>query len=114
MQNTQFALKETGLKILFVVGCLGLAALVGCLLPMPLSSDDFPAIRLMDAAISMGLAVFLWGTFSLLEPRRPARKLIIAKWVCVPIVWLALILSLMFWLNHLPNRAYSLIDAVFK
>jgi hypothetical protein len=107
MKTIHFYSRETGQKALLIVGCLGVAALAGSLIPTPF--DDFHP-RLFDAALSVALAVFAWCGFHLFEPRRFSRKWAIAELTVVPVIWLLLMLVFAVWFYHLEQARYEVFE----
>jgi hypothetical protein len=90
MKNIQFTSQATDTKVLVVLGAVLSGLLVSVLviaLPIPF--------------LFLPVTVFVWGILGLIQPRRPSHAWMIAKWVCIPIISLALTLVLIIWLYHL-------------
>jgi len=100
MKNVQLSSRTTDQSVLLVLFCLGLAALVGCLLPTPFEGSQ---ARCFDAGLSVALAVFVWSAFHLIEPRRYSPKWMIAEFTVIPALWLLIILAFAIWFYHLEQ-----------
>jgi len=98
MQNRLFPSLKMDDKVLIILLCLGFAAFIGCLLPVP-----FYVSRVLGGFISVGLAVLVWCVFRLVEPRRYSRKWAIAELMVVPVVWVLLMVAVGVWFYHLGH-----------
>jgi len=98
MKNMQFSSRKADQKVLIVLLCLGIPALVGCFLPPPFAGL---LALLFDVVLSVALAVFVWCVFHLIEPRRHSQKWVIAELTIVPAIWLLLMLAVAVWFYHL-------------
>jgi hypothetical protein len=111
MKNIQFSSPETDRKVwhlvrkvLIVSCCLAIPASVGLLSPTPL---DDPLSRLIVAAFTAALGVFVWGIFGLVAPMRQGRNWKLAKFVGIPIVWLCLVFALAILLSFFEVVSYD-------
>ena len=109
MKSTYLYSREIIQKILIALVCLGVSALAGCLLPMPFE-DSY--VRVLDAALSVALVIFVWCGFHLFEPRRFSRKWAIAKLTVVPILWLLLMIVFAVWFYNLEQAGYEMTDCL--
>lgn len=96
MKNIQFTSRETDLKVLIASSCLGFAAVVGFLVPVP--SGDFSGY-FIGPAVSVALAVFVWSVFHLIKP--DTRKWTMTELAIVPVIWLLLMLTFGAWSYYL-------------
>jgi hypothetical protein len=95
MKNIQLTQRETDLKVLAVATKAGVFLIVGgvvWLFTLLSCGSDF-RLPLINSIISMGVALFVWSIFKLIEPRRYSRNWQIAGFIFVPLVWLLLVLA---------------------
>jgi len=87
---------------LCVTLALGVAAAVGAFLLEPAPAEN---IRLLGGLIAAILLVFLWGVFRLLRPTRYRQSWVIAEFITIPLLWLALVTALGIWFAHLQSSS---------
>jgi hypothetical protein len=80
---------------------LGYASLAGYWLTPPMPLDDVLQIRLLGALLSATVAIFAWGFVHLIEPASYSRRWARSKTFVIPLVWLALAVSLKLLFQHL-------------
>jgi hypothetical protein len=94
MKNIQFTSRETDYNFLIPLALLasfGAAGVfLGLLMPTHGQIHEAPWIL---AAISVGVALFVWSVFRLIEPAHYNRGWKIAEVTLVPLYWLVLVLA---------------------
>lgn len=100
MRNIRFSSRETDSKALAVIGALAVSGIIGYLLPTPVFPGQILHIQIIDAIIAIGLAVFVWSVFRLVEPRRYGQRWMVAKIIGIPFVWLLLVVALALLFYH--------------
>jgi len=86
---------------------LGMTAIVGYFLPIPMPIDIFHQIRYLDSAMAMLLGVFVWGSFHLVEPTNHSKQWMTIRDLAIPIVWILIIWLLAIWFRHLYQHDFG-------
>lgn len=99
----------TAKKLLLIITLLGLAGLVGYLLPSKLR-PYVPALRCLDALLTGLFALLSWELFQLFVPARNfySKKWRILRLVCVPLIWGVFVLIVMICLGRIKEPWPSL------
>jgi hypothetical protein len=112
MKNVLLSSPEFDRKIfagLAVIEAFTVAAIAGYVIPTPLENLTG---RLLNAGISLGLAVLVWGCFRLFEPGRYSYGWAVAKLIAVPLLWLVLFLAVIIWIHQTQAGFIELMDEV--
>lgn len=95
MKNIQFTSRKTDYKILPLIALLASFAVVGIFVGLfvPAGYGGIHGAPWILAAISAGLALFVWSVFRMIEPAGYSRNWQIAEMILVPLYSLMLTLG---------------------
>jgi hypothetical protein len=113
MKNVQFS-RETVSTVLTALALLPSFAISGVLvgLCVPAKFSDISQVPQVLAAISVGLALFVWSIFRLIKPVGYNRNWEIAEMTLVPLYSLMLALAATVWVAWLIQRSIQELEDI--
>jgi hypothetical protein len=112
MKNVLLSSPATDAKVfhaMMVIESLAVVVLVGYISPTPL---DNAVGRALNSGISLGLAIFAWVCFRLLEPKRNGGGWSLVRLAAIPCLWLLVFFAVVVWIQHNQAVFMDLLDKV--
>lgn len=111
MKNTVFSSRETDgkkLHLISTVVAIGVPALFDCL---PSPTGAFIG-EVLNSLIGLGLGIFVWAGFRLLEPKHACLGWKVSKLIIIPTLWGLLFLGVTAWVHQVQAPYLDLIEKV--
>lgn len=100
MKNIQLSSRDTDLKVLNALLCVGSAAILSLCVPPPVGALDDTGMYIFDATICATLAILVWAIFHLCDLQRLNGLPLGAAIVGSIIFWALLVIGLVKLLRH--------------
>ena len=68
--------------------------------------------KVLNSVIGLGLGIFVWAGFRLLEPKRASQRWKLAKLVSIPTLWGLLFLGVTGWVHQVQAPYLDLMEKV--
>jgi hypothetical protein len=113
MKNTVFSSRETDGKILLLIST---AAAIAVPVSFDCLQNPTGALigKILNSVIGLGLGIFVWAGFRLLEPKRASQGWKLAKLVSIPTLWGLLFLGVIAWVHQVQAPYLGLMQKVYN